>query len=247
MNYIFENYLGTIVNFFTIIIMGLLGALFKKGIPDRIVSSLNTAMATCAIYIGISGTLEQISGHPEDSFLSAGLYKVLVMIVSMAVGTLIGELIDIDKWINRLGDYLGKKLSSDGSTFGKGFVTCSLISCIGAMAVNGAIADSLGEPDILFAKSIIDGVTVFVMAASMGIGCAFSGFLVLVYQASITLFADLVLSALSATVLTLMSATGSLIIILVGLNVMGVTKVRTANMVPAIFCVPFVAWLLSLI
>ena len=81
----------------------------------------------------------------------------------------------------------------------------------------------------------------------MGIGCAFSGFLVLVYQASITLFADLVLSALSATVLTLMSATGSLIIILVGLNVMGVTKVRTANMVPAIFCVPFVAWLLSLI
>ena len=247
MSYILENYLGTIVNFLAILVMCLLGALFKKGIPDRIVTSLNTAMAICAIYIGISGTMEQITDHPADSFLSAGLYKALVMIVSMAVGTLIGELIDIDKWVNRLGDFLGNKLSSDGSTFGKGFVTCSLISCIGAMAVNGAISDSIGEPDILLAKSIIDGVTVFVMAASMGVGCAFSAFLVLIYQASITLFADLVLSALSATALTLMSATGSLIIILVGLNVMGVTKVRTANMVPAIFCAPLVAWLLALI
>lgn len=245
-------FLGTIVNFLLVLICGILGTLIKKGVPKRISEAVISAMAVCVIYIGIDGVLESAPTLVESAFLSNGLIKVLIMIISMALGTLIGELIDIDKWVNRLGDMMEKKFAKDGEkgNFAKGFVSCSLLFCVGAMTVNGAFQDAMGKPDLLLAKSIIDGIVGFMMASTLGIGCAFSAFFVLVYQGALSVLGYFLANALPAATISYMSMTGSLIIILLGTNVLGCTKVKSANMTPAIFLpiliAPLMQWLLGL-
>lgn len=245
-------FLGTIVNFFAVLICGTAGSLIKRGVPKRISEAIMSAMAICVIYIGVDGMLEAAPAIVDDgSFLSDGLAKILIMILSMAIGTLIGELIDIDKWISRLGDFLEKKFAKENegenNNFSRGFVSCSLLFCVGAMTVNGAIADAMGNPDILLAKSVIDGIACFIMATTLGFGCAFSAFFVLVYQGLISLLGYGLIAVLPASTISLISATGSLVIILVGTNVLGCTKVKTANMVPAIFMPALIAPLFELI
>ena len=242
-------FLGTIVNFFVVLICGTLGTLVKKGVPKRFSDTIVSAMASCVIYIGVDGVLESAPAVPDGSFLSAGLVKVLVMIISMALGTLIGELIDIDKWVGRLGDFLENKLVKDGEKgkFAKGFVSCSLLFCVGAMTVNGAFLDAIGKPDILLAKSVIDGIMCFVMATTLGIGCAFSAAFVLVYQGALTLVGLFLADVLSASIITYMSVTGSLVIILIGTNMLGASRVKTANMIPAIFLPALIAPLILLL
>ena len=258
-------FLGTIVNFFAVLIAGIVGSLLKKGMSKRIENSIMSAMAVCVVYIGIDGILEAAPAVKETSFLSAGLIKVLVMIISMALGALVGELLDIDAWINRLGAFLEKKLTAmsircrigkvnslsgenvNSGSFAKGFVSCSILFCVGAMAVNGAINDAIGKPDVLLAKSVIDAISCFVMSASLGIGCAFSAFFVLVYQGAVSLLGLGLAEILPAATVTYMSVTGSLIIILIGTNMLGATKVKTANLVPAIFAPILVTPLLQLV
>jgi len=238
-------FLGTIVNFAVVLVAGILGSLLKKGVPERFSSAIMSAMAICVIYIGVDGMLEAAPPVSEGSFLSAGLIKVLIMILSMGLGTLIGELLDLDKQMNRLGAWVEKKLNHGGEqgSIAKGFVSCSLLFCIGAMAVNGAIFDAIGKPDTLLAKSVIDAISCFVMATSLGIGCALSAFTLLIYQGAIALVAGGALSFIPVAGLTYMSVTGSLIIILIGTNMLGMTKVKTANMVPAIFLPLALMWL----
>lgn len=241
-------FLGTLVNFLVVLVCGILGMLVKKGIPKRISEALSAAMAICVIYIGVSGMLEA-APEVNGGILSAGLVKMLVMVISMGLGTLIGEAIDIDKWVNRLGETLEKRLVKDGEKgrFAQGFVSCSLLFCVGAMTVNGAFQDALGKPDILLTKSVIDGIMCFVMASTLGIGCAASALFVLVYQGALTLVGLFLVNLLPTASISYMSVTGSLIIILIGTNMLGMTKVKTANMTPAIF-LPAVIWpLLSLI
>lgn len=231
-------YVGVLVNFATVLVMGSVGALIKKGIPKRFSDAIMSAMAICVIYIGVEGALETAPDTSEVApLLSAGLFKILVMTVSMAIGTLIGELIDIEKQMDRLGNFASKKLGAIGKNenFSKGFVSCTILFCVGAMAVNGSISSAMGDHQLLLAKSVIDGVTVFVMASSLGIGCAFAAFPVLIYQGLLTLFGTSLVEVLSASSLTYMSVTGSLIVILIGTNVLGITKVRTANMIPSMF------------
>ena len=238
-------FFGTIVNFVLVLIAGILGTLIKRGIPERISDAIVHAMAGVVLYIGISGTLEQIPLTVENAFLSASLQKILIMILSMAFGTLIGELIDFEKWLNRLAAVAEEKLSAspalrrfgtmEDGQLAKGLVSCSLLFCVGAMAVNGAIQDAVGNPDILLAKTVIDTIVCFTMATTLGIGCALSAFVVLLYQGGITLIALLFVNAIAPETLAYMSVTGSVVIVFIGLNAMGVTKVRTANMVPAIF------------
>nr|MBE6545193.1 DUF554 domain-containing protein [Oscillospiraceae bacterium] len=242
-------FLGTIVNFFVVLVCGTVGTLVKKGVPKKISDAIVSAMAICVIYIGIDGALESAPAVSDGLFLSAGLVKVLVMIISLALGALIGEIIDIDKWVNRLGDLLEKKFVKDGERgkFAKGFVSCSLLFCVGAMTVNGALQDAIGKPDILIAKSVIDGIMCFVMASTLGMGCAASSVFVLVYQGFLTLVGLFLSDMLPAASISYMSVTGSLIIILIGTNMLGATKVKTANLTPAIF-LPAIVWpLISLI
>ena len=233
-------FLGTIVNFFAVLIFGLVGSFVKRGVPKRISDTIVSAMGICVIYIGIDGALGAVPAIAEGGFLSQGLIKVMVMIFSMGVGTLIGEIIDIEKWIGKLGELLEKKLIPSGSnngkgSFAKGFVSCTLIFCVGAMAVTGSIEDGMGNPDTILAKTVIDSVTCFILATTLGIGCAFSAFGVLVYQGSIAAIGYFLQSVLPEASIAYMSVVGSLVIILVGTNTMGITKIRTANMIPAIF------------
>ena len=231
-------YLGTFVNFITVLVLGIVGTFIKKGIPKRFSDSIMSAMAICVIYIGVDGVLEVAPDTSQTApLLSPGLFKILVMTLSMAIGTLIGELIDFEKWMGKLGDLASKKLGKLGENdnFANGFVSCSILFCVGAMTINGAIASAAGDHQLLLTKSLIDGVSVLVMSSTLGVGCAFSAFFVLLYQGVLTLLATSLVDVLSAATLTYMSVTGSLIVILLGTNVLGVTKVRTANMVPAMF------------
>ena len=165
------------------------------------------------------------------------------MILSLGLGTLIGEIINIDGLVNRLGERIEEKLVKDGEKgkFAKGFVSCSLLFCVGAMTVNGAFQDALGNSDILIAKSVIDGIMCFVMASTLGLGCAVSSVFVLAYQGLLTVLGYFIADMLPASSISYMSVTGSLIIILIGTNMLGITKVKTANMTPAIFIPALIA------
>ncbi len=282
MAFIFEHFLGTLVNFIFVLIAGILGTLIKRGVPKRFTDIIMSAMAICVIYIGIDGIIAPAPAVNDGSFLNAGLMKVLVMILSMAVGTAIGELIDLDKQMNRLGLWLGnifknmtskkgKVEASDGADaddgtkfaecfetsdsdnvdvgkrFAEGFVGCSLLFCVGAMSVNGAILDAQGEPAMLLAKTVIDAISCFIMSTTLGIGCAFSAFPVLIYQGIFNVVGLVLATLLSEATIAYMSVTGSLIIILIGTNLMGMTKIKTANMVPSIFVAIGIEALLKLI
>ncbi len=243
-------FLGNIINFLAVLILGIVGSFFKKGIPERITNAIICAMGICVLYIGIDGIMEQAPPVPEDAFFSAGLTKVLIMIVSMGLGTLLGELIDLDKQMNRFGEFLEKKFSKneeEKGRFAKGFASCSILFCVGAMAVNGSIQDALGNPDILIAKAAVDGIMVLVMSSALGIGCAFSAFALIVYQGALTLIAMNVLDFLPEATVSYMSITGSLLIVLIGTNMLGMTKVKTANMVFAMFIPILFAPLITLI
>lgn len=238
---------GSLINFFSIVICSLLGALVNRGVPERVSKAVLAAVAVCVAYLGIDGALAAPNAGvelPDTFFGDTGLTKFIVMIVSLALGTAIGELIDIDGAVNRLGEYLEKKISSPSVSarsgrFSKAFISCTIMTSVGAMAVNGAILDAAGDPSILIAKSVIDAIACFVMAASLGIGCAFSAVPMLIYQGAITAIALLLAPAIPAASLYYLSATGSLIIILIGTNFLGATNVKTANMTPSIF-VPFI-------
>ena len=242
-------FLGTIVNFIVVLLAGILGTLVKKGIPEKVSQAIMHAMSACVVVIGVDGFMEPAPPVAEDSFLSAGLVKVLIVIISMGLGTLIGTIIDIDGWVGKFGLFLEKKLGklSTGGGFSKGFVSCTLLSCVGAMAINGAIADAMGSPDILIAKSVIDAFSCFMMATSLGIGCAFSAFMLLLYQGAISIGGYFLFSSIPAATLSYVSMTGSVVIMLIGTNILGATKVKTANMIPAIFLPFAVAPLFNLI
>ena len=235
-------FVGTLVNFAVVLVVGIIGALVGRSIPKRFSDAIMAAVAICVIYIGIDGALEDAPAVPEGSFLSAGLVKVLVMILSMVLGTLIGELCNLDGLIGRLGDKLEgaiarvfKPKEDRRGNFSRGFVSCSMLFCVGAMATSGALQDGLGNPDILLAKTVIDGVSCFIMATSLGIGCAASAFFLLLYQGTIAVLGFFLATVIPETTISYMSIVGSLVVILVGTNVLGVSRVKTANMVPAMF------------
>lgn len=216
--------MGTIINCIAIIGGCLVGLIVSGKIQERVSKNIMNGLALCVIYIGISGSL-----NGGDT---------LQMIISIAIGALIGELIDIDKWLNKLGDFLESKVKTKKGevSISQGFVTASLLFCVGAMAVVGSLENGLtGDYSTLLAKSVLDGVSSIIFASTLGIGVMLSAFVVLIYQGSITLCAGLLSGVLSTAVITNMSAVGSLLIIGLGLNMLGVTKIKVANLLPAIF------------
>lgn len=216
--------LGTIVNSITIIIGCFIGLLAKGKITEKVSSNIMNGLALCVIYIGISGALKN-----EDT---------LLMIISVAIGALIGEIIDLDKWLKKLGHFLEIKFKSKNEkiSIAEGFVTSSLLFCVGAMAVVGALESGLqGVHTTLYAKSILDGVSSIIFTSTLGIGVMLSAVSVLIYQGTITIAASVLSGVLSTAVITNMASIGSLLIIGLGLNVLGVTKIKVANMIPAMF------------
>lgn len=215
---------GAVVNFFLVIIGSLLGLLFKKGIPEKIRQTLMTGMAFCVLYIGITGLFEAQA-------------NILVMIVCMALGSIIGEVIDLDKRVNNLGLRIENKVrKKDSNTkIAEGFVAATLLFCVGAMTIVGSIDSGInGDNTTLYSKSVIDCIAAVALTSSMGIGVIFAAASTLVIEGGLTLLAGVISPILSDYIIAQMSVIGSLLIIALALNMLGVTKIKVMNFVPAI-------------
>lgn len=216
------NMLGVIVNSIAIIICALAGRFLVKGLPARFEEIIKKAIGLSIIYIGISGALEN--------------QRVMLLIISMVVGSMIGEWIDIDKGMNSIGIWVEEKLGFGEGNFAKGFVTSSILFCTGSMAIVGALQSGLqGNHEMLYAKSILDGVISIIFASTMGIGVAFSAIPVFLYEGAIALGASFIKDWLTIEIITEMSAVGSLLIAAIGFNFLEIKAIKVANMIPAIF------------
>ncbi len=219
--------LGALANFALVIVGSLVGLLFKKGIPERISGAILKGMALCVLWIGVTGA---IKGQ-----------NALVMIFSVLFGTIIGELIDLDKWMNKLGEWIQRKVGDGHGNITEGFVTTTLLFCVGAMSVLGPLESGLKlDHTTQLTKGVIDCVCAAIYTSSLGIGVIFSAFSVLVLQGGITLCATWLAPLLNEATVTEMTAVGSLLIIGLSLNMLGLTKLKIMNYLPAVFlCVLF--------
>ncbi|MCB6608893.1 DUF554 domain-containing protein [[Clostridium] symbiosum] len=225
--------LGTIINCAGVIGGGILGMMIKKGLSERFQNILIQAVGLCVIFLGISGTLTQMLTVDGGVIVSGG---TMMIIFSLALGALLGELLNIEKHTEEFGEWIKVKTGSgsDGS-FVDGFVTTSLTICIGAMAVVGAIQDGItGDISMLCAKAVLDAIIVFVMASSMGKGCIFSVIPLGLFQGGITLLSRVIEPLLTPQAVSNMSMVGSMLIFCVGVNLMFQRKIKVANMLPAL-------------
>lgn len=220
--------LGVLVNTMTVLVGSAVGLLLKKGIPDRVAKAVMTAIGLCTIYIGIDGAL-------------AGS-NTIVLIVSMVFGTIVGTLINIDGGINRLGNFLQNKFKkSDGRTsIAEGFMTGSLLFCVGAMTIVGSLNAGLsGDNELLFTKSVLDLISSCMLASSLGIGVMFAAAFVFAFQGGIVLLSGLLQNLVTnPELIAEITCAGSVMIIGLGLNLLGITKIKVANLLPAMLFVP---------
>lgn len=217
--------LGTIVNALAIIGGSILGCLFRNGIPERYNRTIIQAVGITVIIIGISGALKT--------------QQLLIVIFSMTIGSLLGELVNIEKKLEQLGNWIENRIGKSDNNFTQGFVTASLIYCVGAMAIVGAMESGLtGNHQTLFAKSVLDGVTAIIFASTFGIGVLFSALSVFAYQGLLTLCASFLKPFLVPEIIGQMSAVGGILIMAIGINLLEISKIKIGNMLPAIF-LPF--------
>lgn len=217
--------LGTIVNTVAVIIGGTIGMFLQKGLSQRLSDTIMKGLGLCTLYLGISGSLKG-----ENS---------LILIISMVAGALIGEGVDLDKRLNQFGGWLESRFKSkEGQkiSIAEGFVTASLLFCVGAMTIVGSLQSGLtGNHEMLFNKSVLDCVAAVIFASSLGIGVIFSAAFVFVYQGTITLLAQWVSPILTDNIINEMTCVGSVIIAGLALNMLGIAKLKVMNYVPAIF------------
>lgn len=227
---------GTLINCGGILLGGIIGYLCGKRLPERVCSGLNMACGISVLFIGIYGALEQM--------LPAG-GKSMFVVICIALGTFIGELVNIEGLFEKFGEWLKRKTGNSGDKeFVNAFVTASLTVCIGAMAVVGAVEDGLtGDFSILATKAILDLIIIIVMTCSMGKGCIFSAIPVFVFEGLITLLAKLVSPVMTQAALDNISLIGSILIFCVGVNLVWGKKVRVANMLPAVLTAAAAAFL----
>lgn len=216
--------LGVLVNVIAIILGSSIGMLAKKGIPDRMADTMMKGLGLCTLFIGWSGALV---GE-----------NTLVLIISMAIGVIIGEGLDLDAALNRLANRLEDRFrKADGSiSLAEGFITASLLFCVGAMTVVGSMQAGLsGEYETLFTKSVLDFISSMVFASSLGIGVMLAAVFVLLFQGGIVLLAQMVAPFLTDVVVQEMTCVGSVLIFALGLNILGITKLKVLNYLPAMF------------
>lgn len=218
--------LAVFVNMATVLLGSTIGILFRKFIKEKFVSAVISALALVTVLIGITSAIDT-----ED---------ILCVIICMAVGTLIGELIRIDDGIEGAGDFIKKKLlkGKGAGRFTEGFVTACVVFCVGSMTIMGSFEAGInGDNSIIYAKSALDFVTGMMFAAAMGLGVPFSALFILVFQGGLTLLAGVISPYLSSAVVCEMSAVGGVILIGMGINMLELSpkRIKVANMLPAIF------------
>lgn len=239
--------LGTIANCGAIAAGATLGLLLKGGLPQRFEKTIMSALALCTFFIGIGGTLSEMLVF-ENGALSTRY--TMLMVLCLSIGAVIGEALDIEKRLEALGEWFKAHIQVSGAgsaTFVEGFVTASLLVCVGAMAIVGSLEDGLnGDPSILFAKAILDGLASVVFAASLGAGVYLSILPLFVYQGGITLLAGFIRPYLSDVLIGQMSCIGSILIFAIGFNLLFGKKVKIGNLLPAMFLPIFFLWLQSI-
>lgn len=267
---------GAIVNTLTVIMGSAIGLsvkhFFGKKSKSERTAHLSDAilkgLALCVLGIGITGTIKAaVNGQILSMIQAGGLVggetavslaqafpaeQSLVIVISVAVGATFGTLLDLDKWINRLGEKIESLTRARFGNVAQGFVSASLLFCVGSMTIVGALNSGLlGDHSMLYTKSLLDFVSSILLSLSMGIGVLFSSVFVLVFEGSITLLAQWISPFLTSDVITCMSGVGSILIIGLALNVLGVTKLKIMNYMPAILLpvlfIPIANWLASVI
>ena len=215
---------GTIVNSAAIVAGSIAGLLLGKFIPERFSDAMEKGAALCVIYIGVDGML---AGE-----------NTLVAILSIAIGAILGELLQLDEHMHQLGDWVERKFGGKGSkaSLSEGFVTASLLFCVGAMAIMGALDSGLtGDHSTLYAKALLDGIISVVYASTLGVGVALSAIPIFLYQGAIALGASFLAPYLTEAVILEMKCVGSILILGLSLNMLDLTKIKVMNYVPAVF------------
>ena len=214
--------IGALINGAAILAGGGVGLVLKGRLSDKFSKSIMRVLGLCICIIGIQGGLGG---------------DVLLMVISLALGALVGELINIDGALNRFGLFVQSKLkkNDENSTFAQGFVTATLLFCVGAMAVVGSIDSGLrGDQSIIISKSIIDAVAAMTLASTFGVGVLFSAFTVFAYQGTIEIFAGQLQNVFTDGLITQISAVGGVMILGLGFNMVADTKIKVANLLPGI-------------
>ncbi len=223
---------GVLVNVATVIIGSVVGLIFKKGISEKYTDAVMKGIGLCTVMIGVQGMLK---GENQ-----------LVAIISMVIGALMGTALDIDGKLNGAGDFLSRKLKkgdADKVSVAEGFVTASLLFCVGAMTIIGSLESGLkGDHTTIFTKSILDLFSSCMLSASLGIGVIFAAVFVFVFQGGLVLGAGLIEPILSDSAIAEITCTGSLMILALGLNLTGLSKFKVANYFPALVLAPFICF-----
>lgn len=234
--------LGTIINSAAIIVGGVFGHLFGKILNERIQDSLQKASGICVLFIGIAGAMEGMLKLSSSSLLAG---RSMFIVASLALGALVGEILNIEHGFERFGEWLKVKTgNAKDKSFVEGFVTASLTVCIGAMAVVGSIKDGIsGDYSILVTKAILDLIIITVMTCSLGKGCAFSAIPVAVFQGLITALARLIKPLMTDGALANLSLIGSILIFCVGVNLVWDKRIKVANLLPSLVFAVAIAFL----
>ncbi len=218
--------LGNYVNLIMIVIGSIVGLLVKKGLKDKYKKTIMQAIGLSVIFIGASGAISGLLNPDSEPVL---------FIISLVIGGIIGEVVGVENALEKLGMLLQRKVGATEHNIAQGFVTASLIFCVGTMAIIGSLESGLmGDHNILFAKSILDGVTSIILASTLGIGVIFSAVAVFIYQGAIIVFAGFLEPLLTAEVIREISIIGGILIFGIGTNMLEITKIKTANLLPAI-------------
>lgn len=222
---------GTIVNVIAIIAGGAIGCILKKGIKKSIEESLYKALGLAVLIIGLNGVISNMLSVSSGGTISSR--NDLLMVISLAVGTLIGEWGSLDRRVEAFSNLVEKKFSING--FSEGFISASTIFCVGAMAIIGSINDGvLHDSSVLYTKSMLDFTVAMVLASTFGVGVIFSAIPVLIYQGGITLFASFLQGYLVGELLSQVCMVGYCLVMVIGINFIFNTKIKTVNMLPAI-------------
>lgn len=244
--------LGTFINVAAVLLGSCAGLLVRgigkgKGLSERgqrISDAIFVAIGLSVLLIGITGAIKgAVNGQIMDAFAEGSVkftdisgQRTLAIILSMVFGVIIGELIDLDKQMNRLGDKLQSLMKGRGGNIAEGFISASLLFCVGSMTIVGAMESGIAnDHTLLVTKSVMDLISAIILTMTMGIGVAFSAVFVLVYQGAITLLASELGHFLSSDVITCMGSVGSLLIIALGINLVCKTKIKIMNLIPAMF------------
>lgn len=222
--------IGTLVNTAAVIIGGLLGLILKKRMPDRVTTIYFQAIGLFTLAIGAS--------------MAVSMDKILIIVSSLAVGSLLGEWWDLERGVEKLGNYLKERFKIGSEKFSEGLVTSFLLFCVGSMTILGTIQEGTGgSPDLLFTKSTMDFFSAILLTSALGVGVIFSSLPLFVFQASLTLLARYAANFFSDDIILGLTNVGGILLIGLGINILGIKKLRIMNMLPSLIIVVLFIWI----